>query len=578
MTTCLSTNNYFATANSPPLVSITFDDGKISQYTNAYPLMKQRGVTGTFYVISDLIRDISGHSSYMSFSELQTLQSNENEIASHSATHPYFPSLTEEKIQQECEQSKSTLESHGLQISNFAYPYGGRDERTNSIVDDYYVSARSAYDHPNIMDVNTNQFCLTALGGETGDNNALSRLKISVDNLQEGDWLVVFFHNILPDVNTQSGTISSQDFETFLDYLILKGVTTKTVNEVLTETIKPTPTPKPTATPTPMPTPIPTEKTIFFNENFDNGISGWDFYIKGTGNTALFTQKFEDKKSYSNLKVTAFPLNTYPTGFIIFSHYTQYSLNIGETLNLQFEYYGKPLQASLHTWSENKASWTGGVWQDLPPVSEWTTKNLLYTAVKQSAVVGIRFWAKEVGDLKIDNVYVSTSSLTVPSPTPTITPTPTPPPTPTPTPTPKPTQTPSSNLLSNSFKFYKTSGMIATALVEDYEIISNNNPSANEKETALYYQNFYSPIAGETYRFRVDYLSSIESKLILIAYDENSFVKVSWLGLSPSANWVTSEWVEIHIPSSAIRLRCDVRLYNTGSGNIVFKNPELVEK
>ncbi len=288
-----------------------------------------------------------------------------------------------------------------------------------------------------------------------------------------------------------------------------------------------------------------------------------------TGNKAFFTQKFENENSHSNLKVTSFPLKTYPTGFIIVSHYTQYSLNIGETLNLQFEYYGEPLQASVHTWSENKASWTGGVWQDLPPISDWTTKSLSYTAVKQSAIVEVRFWAKEVGDLKIDNIHVSTSSLTVPSPTPTITPTP--------TPTPKPTSPASSNLLSNSFKFYKTAGMIATAIVEDFEIISYNNPSANERESAMYYQNFYSPVAGETYRFRVDYLSSIESKLILIAYDENSFMQVSWLSLSPSANWVTSEWVEIHVPIGVTRLRCDVRLYNAGSGNIIFKNPELVE-
>ncbi|MFZ0161688.1 MAG: polysaccharide deacetylase family protein, partial [Kineosporiaceae bacterium] len=37
------------------VVSFTFDDGKITQYTNARPALNAAGIKGTFYMISDAL-------------------------------------------------------------------------------------------------------------------------------------------------------------------------------------------------------------------------------------------------------------------------------------------------------------------------------------------------------------------------------------------------------------------------------------------------------------------------------------------------------------------------------------------
>ena len=51
--------------------------------------------------------------------------------------------------------------------------------------------------------------------------------------------------------------ISTEDFASFLDYIVSKGVTTVTVNQGLNLGKLPTPVPTPTATPTPTPSTSP---------------------------------------------------------------------------------------------------------------------------------------------------------------------------------------------------------------------------------------------------------------------------------------------------------------------------------
>jgi len=137
----------FASVDTPVL-SIVFDDGTISQYTYAFPLMQARGLHGTFYVISDQIRDVSGSSHFMSFAELAVLQDAGNEIGSHGKTHISFIGRSESWLRTECSVSKQALESHGLMVNNFAYPYGETDDFVSSIVLQYYSSARTAYNYP----------------------------------------------------------------------------------------------------------------------------------------------------------------------------------------------------------------------------------------------------------------------------------------------------------------------------------------------------------------------------------------------------------------------------------------------
>lgn len=218
-------------------VSIAFDDNKQNQYEYAFPLLKSRGMVGTFYVTTDYIRDFSLNSAYMSIAELQDLQNHGCEIASHSKTHPHFIHISDDQIRSECNMSKQVLQSHGFQVNNFAYPYGETNDHVDSIVHNYYRSGRSAYTPPYTMQLPTSQFRLSGAAGETGHGGSTrlmryKRLRL-VDQVHNAkSWMIIFFHNITPN-RSRPFEISTQDFANFLNYLILKGVKTVTVNQAL---------------------------------------------------------------------------------------------------------------------------------------------------------------------------------------------------------------------------------------------------------------------------------------------------------------------------------------------------------
>ena len=101
-----STNNLAKASPTSGVVTIVLDDGKNSQFSNAFPLMQEQGFVGTYYIITNNV----GTAGYMNMSNLHALQNAGNEIASHSADHPAFTYLTDEEINNECNVSQQFLQ------------------------------------------------------------------------------------------------------------------------------------------------------------------------------------------------------------------------------------------------------------------------------------------------------------------------------------------------------------------------------------------------------------------------------------------------------------------------------------
>ena len=210
-------------------ISIVFDDNYDNQLEYAWPLMEERNLVGTFYVLTNTVNTPG----YLSYTDLQTLQVAGNEIASHSVTHRSFTLLEEQEIRDECSNSKAILEAHGLTINNFAYPNGYTTSGIDTIVDDYYASGRTAYISSFLVDLPTNQFRLPAFS-EEDKGNELVLLENMVDQIVSSNrWGIFLFHRVIPSDYSSDYTTSQEDFEAFLDYILLKGVQIITVNQGL---------------------------------------------------------------------------------------------------------------------------------------------------------------------------------------------------------------------------------------------------------------------------------------------------------------------------------------------------------
>ena len=117
---------------------ITFDDGYLSVYDRACPVLAERGMTGTIFVVADSVGGINEWDrrrgdqaeKMMSAHQLAELAESGLEIASHTLTHPRLPQLSDGELKRELVDSKRKLEDiSGHEVTSFSYPYGDYDER-----------------------------------------------------------------------------------------------------------------------------------------------------------------------------------------------------------------------------------------------------------------------------------------------------------------------------------------------------------------------------------------------------------------------------------------------------------------
>lgn len=117
-------------AELPPRpIIITFDDGDVDVYENAFPLMEKYGFKGVFYLVGHYI----GQPDYITVEQVQEMAAAGWEIGSHSLNHL---DLTKNRDQQRAEivESKEQLEAMlGVPVQTFAYPFG----RSGKAIVDY---------------------------------------------------------------------------------------------------------------------------------------------------------------------------------------------------------------------------------------------------------------------------------------------------------------------------------------------------------------------------------------------------------------------------------------------------------
>jgi peptidoglycan/xylan/chitin deacetylase (PgdA/CDA1 family) len=118
-------------------VAITFDDGYEDVYTNAMPIMKELGVTGTVFVIGNREKinrgQVNNDLRLMSDSQIMDLCKLGWEIGYHTNTHCDLRTLSKEEKEEEI--SKDAIEHKlGLNIKYFAYPRGIYNKQISKLI------------------------------------------------------------------------------------------------------------------------------------------------------------------------------------------------------------------------------------------------------------------------------------------------------------------------------------------------------------------------------------------------------------------------------------------------------------
>jgi peptidoglycan/xylan/chitin deacetylase (PgdA/CDA1 family) len=122
------------------LISLTFDDANLVQYTKFFSILEKYGLKGTFYVVTSQI-DMPGK---LTGRQLSILYNHKHEIGSHTHTHPHLTKLPDKFVDFELRKSKEVLRK--FKPETFAYPAGDCNPRVKNIAKKYYIAARGYHD------------------------------------------------------------------------------------------------------------------------------------------------------------------------------------------------------------------------------------------------------------------------------------------------------------------------------------------------------------------------------------------------------------------------------------------------
>jgi peptidoglycan/xylan/chitin deacetylase (PgdA/CDA1 family) len=110
---------------------LTFDDGHVSNYRVAFPMLAERGWPGCFFVIASQV----GSARTLGWRELREMADAGMEIGSHSLTHPFMHRLSAAEIRHEFAVSKRILEDGlGRPVVLASLPRGSATPTTGAIV------------------------------------------------------------------------------------------------------------------------------------------------------------------------------------------------------------------------------------------------------------------------------------------------------------------------------------------------------------------------------------------------------------------------------------------------------------
>jgi peptidoglycan/xylan/chitin deacetylase (PgdA/CDA1 family) len=115
----------------PHPVVLTFDDSYTDFATEAEPIMRAAGLSGTVYTITGM----TGAPDHMSVELLQAVGRRGTVIGGHTVHHANLPTLGSAAALAELQESRTTLQRWtGQDVSDFAYPFGASNRAVEGLV------------------------------------------------------------------------------------------------------------------------------------------------------------------------------------------------------------------------------------------------------------------------------------------------------------------------------------------------------------------------------------------------------------------------------------------------------------
>ncbi len=142
-------------------VVITFDDGYVSNYTVACPIIQKYGFKAVFFVTVSSV----GSAGMLSWWQIRNMLDDGMEIGSHTLTHPYPSELSDDELRYELAESKRILEANLQREARFlSSPTGYHNKAMGRIA----------------REVGYKALCINILGGNVVNSDPFSLRRVAI--------------------------------------------------------------------------------------------------------------------------------------------------------------------------------------------------------------------------------------------------------------------------------------------------------------------------------------------------------------------------------------------------------------
>lgn len=216
-----------------PILSITFDDGWESVYTDAFPIMERYGIDSTQYVITNTFEK----SAYMSVDQIRQMQQYGHQIASHTVSHRDLTQLPLGEMEDELINAKNRLTDLYGATLDFASPESSYDDDVLKAARKVYRSHRNTnVDLKTIGDADLN---LKETFDPYNINGYSVRRTTTSEQIQafikaasaQNAWIVLVYHQI--DDGEDYFGVTAQTFEAHMKLIKESGIKTVTVGDFM---------------------------------------------------------------------------------------------------------------------------------------------------------------------------------------------------------------------------------------------------------------------------------------------------------------------------------------------------------
>lgn len=204
-----------------PMVTFAFDDGFISDYEKAFPYLKEKGMRGTYFVITGTLG--SDKTYKLSPEHLLEMSKAGHEIGSHTKDHVRLTEQGDVNLVDQLLDSKETIqEITNTPCISMSIPFGDVNERVEKMLGGFYENARSSKRGNNFYGHSPSHIYKSHFLDNKGLND-VDTIKQYIDTAYDKkQWIVISMHEIISDDlydENDDWKTKESDFKEVVDYV-----------------------------------------------------------------------------------------------------------------------------------------------------------------------------------------------------------------------------------------------------------------------------------------------------------------------------------------------------------------------